>query len=154
LIDIFNNEKHETEDEIRYVTTMIIGKEIIEDQVLLRLTVVKDKRCNRNEKQKIVIEDLSVIGYLSDYGDSNAPANERQPFYAFNQTSKNDVINNHEILLELERNFIRKMDIVQTMMGTTEPDTRIFGPDLPSRTELESHKVTRNIGEDMKSNFF
>ena len=155
LIDIFNNEKHETEDEIRYITTLIVGKETVDDQILIKIAVVLDKRCNTGKKQKVVLEEINIIGYLSDYGDSNDPEkNPKEPFYEFSQLTKNDVINNHEILLELERNFVRKMDSVQTMLGTTEPDTRIFGSELPLKSTLESHKVTRSIVDDMKNNYF
>lgn len=155
LVDIFNNEKHSTLDEIKYITTLIIGKEHVDDQLMLRLSVVKDKRCkSKSIKQKIVIEDLTIIGYLSDYGDSNAPENERESFYAFNSTSKSDVINNHQIIQELEKNFTKRMDTVQIMMSSVDPDERIFGASLPPRTDLESHKVTRNVIDDMKSSFF
>lgn len=154
LIDIFNIEKHYTEDETRYLFVMIVGKEYIEDQAMIRVAVVKDNKCNKEQRGKLTLEEINIVGYLSDYGDSAEPKNTREPFYAFNQMTKNDVINNHEILLELERNFVKKMDSVQTMLGTTEADTRIFGPDLPSRSELESHKATRSIFEDMEDRFF
>lgn len=155
LIDIFNNEKHSTEDETRYITTIILGKDYVDDQIMIKLAVVKDNRCfSAGQKGKLTLEEINIIGYLSNYGDSSEPQNTREPFYAFNQMTKNDVINNHEILLELERNFIKKMDSVQTMLGTTEPDTRIFGPDLPPRSDLDSHKVTRTVFEDMEDKFF
>ena len=47
-----------------------------------RVSSVKDKRCDGQQKEKMVLEEINVIGYLSDYGDSNEATNTREPFYA------------------------------------------------------------------------
>lgn len=150
LIDIFNYEKYETEDEIKYSMIIILGKSLVDDQILIKLSVVKNKIYSNTLLQKIILEEINIMGYLSDYGDSNEPKNTREPFYAFNQMTKSDIINNHNILSELEKNFNSKMNIVQNMLGTTEPDTLIFKPELIKNKS----NISRTIVDDMNSNYF
>ncbi len=79
LIAILKVQKYETEDQVKYLTEIVIQKENIEDQMILSIGFVQDTTPLRDErlffavKEKIylqiTIENISIVGYLSKKGN-------------------------------------------------------------------------------------
>jgi len=78
LIAINLVQKYETEDEIKYSCDIVIQKENVDDQMVIKTHFVQDKRPlvdeqdffkPKNIEMKVVIEGIDIVGFLSKYGD-------------------------------------------------------------------------------------
>jgi hypothetical protein len=92
LIKVDKLEKYETDDEIRYIIFLIVKKKTARDQMLLKLSLVKDKKdvnldreffdSDKSEyRSPVRIEDVYVMGYF--YPNSFGNKSVRDKFYDF-----------------------------------------------------------------------
>jgi hypothetical protein len=77
IIKVNKIQKYETEDEIRYVIELVIQKRNVDDQMIIKPSLVVDKRPLENEDNfffnkkidlKVLIEEIFITGYLSNSG--------------------------------------------------------------------------------------
>lgn len=92
LIKVDKMEKYETDDEIRYILFLIVKKKTARDQMLLKVSIVKDKKdvnldrdffdSDKSEfESSIRIEEAFVVGYF--YPNSFGEKSVRDKFYDY-----------------------------------------------------------------------
>ena len=114
LISIDKVQKYETEDEIRYIITFIAQKENVEDQIILKASLVQDKRMIHDEDNFFVshnielrtgLEGVDIVGYMSDYGmdDKKNYVMKRDKYYGVDNMEYNDITDPKYVLRELSK---------------------------------------------------
>lgn len=163
LLSIFRIQKYETDDEIKYVITMVLSKENVKDQMILKVSFVEDKRIYNEENNffkdkensitKMVIEEFSIVGFLSEYGE-DIYVTDKDDLYNFEDLEKNDFIDNKKIVETLNDRYKKRMEETDFRNAMLDEDGRVSRLSLDDLTKYESVKGTRNIFDDMKCSFF
>ena len=114
LIKIDSVEKFITEEQINIIVHMIVQKKNVSDQMVIRVSYIMDNvdmNADRNFNKTNVapdynvrIEEIYVIGYLTDYryGDTNI---NRKDFYEFTNIEKDDMMDQELILKTLKDKY-------------------------------------------------
>jgi hypothetical protein len=114
LIKIDAVEKFITEEQINIIIHMIVQKKNVDDQMIIRVSYIMDNvdiNAERNfnkdnvaPEYNIRIEQIYVIGYLTDYryGDTNT---NRKDFYEFVNIEKDDMIDQDLIIKTLKEKY-------------------------------------------------
>lgn len=160
LVTIDKVQKYETEDEIKYVCHLILGKKNVCDQMLMRASLVQDKRALHDEnnffksreiEMRVALEELFVVGYLSDYGldATKQYVMNRDKFYNIDEMEHNNLTDPKDVLKELTRRHRRnerEMNYRNTMF---DEEGRDFHHNMPHPYDYSSYQVTRTIYDDM-----
>lgn len=114
LIKIDAVEKFITEEQINIIIHMILQKKNVDDQMIVRISYIMDNvdiNVDRNfnkdniaPEYNIRIEQIYVIGYLTDYryGDTNT---NRKDFYEFTNIEKDDMMDQDLIIKTLKDKY-------------------------------------------------
>lgn len=114
LIKIDSVEKFITEEQINIIVHMIVQKKNVSDQMVIRVSYIMDnvdmnadRNFNKNNiapDYNVRIEEIYVIGYLTDYryGDTNV---NRKDFYEFVDIEKGDMMDQNLILKTLKDKY-------------------------------------------------
>lgn len=112
LIKIEHSEKYETDDEIKFTIVLIVQKKNVDDQMVIQISFVVDKRdCNlerdffvKNKEtyeRSVQIEEISILGFLLPDDSSNRT--NRDKFYDFEKISNGEMFSKKEIIKELNK---------------------------------------------------
>lgn len=159
LVEIEKAEKYETEDEIKFVIYFIIQKLNVNDQMIVKLSLVQDKRNLTDERlffskepieMKIVIEEIFVIGYLSNEGMESyeSPADD---FYNFEGLSDNNIMDQRVIVNELNKKYKQRMAEMQNRNALLGNDGCNLKEHLNYIANSDSYQTTRTIFDDFKA---
>lgn len=132
LLKIDKVKRYESEDEIKYDCFLLLQKEGIDDQMVLRASLVQDKRSIHDENDffkshdivmRVAIEELYIIGFLSNKGmDANAQYdNMKKQYYAVADTETNDITDPKYIMAELNKRHAiksREMNYRNSLLDT------------------------------------
>jgi hypothetical protein len=99
LIKMDHAEKYETEDELKYLIFMIIQKKNVDDQLVVKVSFVVDKRdwnLDReffNKKKNtyetsVKIEDVAIVGFTTK--NKFGKVSSREDFYNFKQSANSN----------------------------------------------------------------
>jgi hypothetical protein len=114
LVKIDEVEKFLTEEQINIIVHMIVQKKNVSDQMVIRVSYIMDnvdinadRNFNKNNiapEYNVRIEEIYVIGYLTDYryGDTNT---NRKDFYEFTNIEKDDMMDQELILKTLKDKY-------------------------------------------------
>jgi hypothetical protein len=114
LLKIDEVEKFITEEQINIIVHMVIQKKNVSDQMVIRVSYIMDNvdiNADRNFNKDNVapdynvrIEEIYVIGYLTDYryGDTNT---NRKDFYEFTDIEKGNMLDQDLILKTLKDKY-------------------------------------------------
>ena len=114
LVKIDAVEKFITEEQINIIVHMIIQKKNVSDQMIIKVSYIMDNVDINNDRNfnkdniapeyNIRIEEIAIIGYLTDYryGDTNI---NRKDFYEFNNIEKDDMIDQELIIKTLKDKY-------------------------------------------------
>lgn len=123
LLKIDNIDKYETSDQLKYSIYLILQKPSSIDQMIVKVSFVIDKSDANLEREffdknknsyetKIVIEEISIIGFLIKTG-SGKPKTQRQKFYDYDGFSEGRLISEKDVIeqlnkkrKEIEENFV------------------------------------------------
>lgn len=169
LIKITDIEKYETKSEIRYICTIIIQKINVDDQMILKLSFIKNNtKTNKKlyilndlnsdniydkeskEPLEIIIEEIFVVGFLTDEGLPND--NKHEDFYDFKGLNYNDVINNKTIIKELIKKYNNRTRENLNFTACLDESSRIFHNELRDIITSNSYQCTRSIYDDLNNN--
>lgn len=121
LLSIDRVEKYETDDELKYVIFLFIKKKYINDQLLIKVSFVMDKKLinedrdffknklEKNNKElnknimelEIIIEDIFVVGYMTLNNTIDTMGKKPDDFYNFEGLENQNMLNDKVILKEL-----------------------------------------------------
>jgi len=131
LINISNAEKFETMSEIRYICNLVIQKEGVEDQMLLKIKLTFDKK-RKNGKYEVSIEEMFVIGFLT-FIQTGRDVND---VHDITLAEVNGITEDNVIIHELNKKFEEKARLMnqfgnnlgeeEKMMYESMPDTRFL----------------------------
>lgn len=126
LIKIDNINKYETLKELKYCVYLILQKNNVTDQMVVKVSFVIDKsdvdlereffdKNKNNCETKIIIEEISIIGFMIRTGFGQ-PKTQRQKFYDYDGFTDGRTISEKDVIKqlndkkrEIEKNFIAHM---------------------------------------------
>jgi hypothetical protein len=160
LVNIEQVQKYETEDEVKYSCTLVLQKEGVEDQMLVKADFVRDKRPLRDENNfffttnveiNIVIENVFILGYLSDQGNDHRLQydGDAVKFYDYNKLEHNNLVDPQYIMSELEGKYKKRTKEMQQRNAMLDEEGQAFHRELPSPYDLSNIRETRSIIDDM-----
>lgn len=147
LIGIQKVTKYETDKEIKYECILIVQKEGVSDQLVVKADFVLTKGL-KNPQIHVVIEFINIMGFLSVNGMSNDRL-EADDFYNFKHLEKNNMTASNTIMRELLKKYELRNRLMQEKIDQMEPAVYDTYQELPFMDSYESHKVTRNITDDI-----
>ncbi len=162
LIAIKFVQKYETEDEIKYSCQIVVQKANVEDQLVLKVSFVQDKRPLRDENNffvtknidmRIIIEDVYIVGYLSKEGTDYRLATDgnfgEEKYFDYNNMEKNDLTDPKYVQKILMDKYKQRMTEVQYRNAMLDEEGQTFHKGLPNLYEYPNIKATRTIFDDM-----
>jgi hypothetical protein len=193
LIKIDNVEKQSTEFETKYACTIIMQKVNVGDQVIVKVTFVRDNiniddereffrdlddagsigtnygrnydknrgtgrctgrstgrgrnRLHKNPTSNIVIEQIFIVGFLTDEGVNEG--SKKEDFYHFKGLETNDIIDNKKIMRELIKKYKKKASEDLEFAASLDEDGRLFHNELRDVSSYDAFKCTRSIYDDL-----
>jgi len=156
LIAVNSVEKRETEDEIKYTSTIIIQKLNVDDQMILRVAFIQDKRPLNNEdlffKQSkiqlfVSIESIFIEGYLSKHGDDAKMMfdDEQVKYYNIDNMEHNDLTDPKYIRSVLMDVYKRRTQEMEQRNALLDEEGQEFHKSLPHPYLFDNILGTRTI---------
>lgn len=160
LIAIQKVQKYETEDEIKYAIKLVVQKANTDDQMVLQCSFVQDKRPLRDENNffetknidmKIVIEDVYVIGYLSNDGPvSNQQYDlDKTKYYFYDKMEVNNLTDPKYIQKVLLDKYKQRTDEMEHRNAMLDEEGQDYHRKLPTEYDYSNIVGTRTIFDDM-----
>lgn len=143
LIQYSDITRYATENEMRYVVYVILGRELSRDQMLVKVNFIEDYKMPRN----IIIENIDIIGFIAvravglQYVDINN-------YYNFDSLEDNNMIDINKLMNELEYKRQIKTQLMQERIGDLHPDDKYTHMQIEPN-KYQSFKNTRTIYEDI-----
>ena len=161
LIAVERVQKYETEDEIRYVIQFVLQKMNVNDQLILKASFVQDKRplqdednffVTKNIDMRIIIEDIFVIGVLSDEGPIDTQQQfqiNKEKYFDYNKLEENQLTDPKYIQKMLMKRYRERSIEMQQRNDLLDEEGRDFYRTLPSIYDYSNITGTRTIFDDM-----
>ena len=142
LVAIQLVQKYETEDEIKYAVDMVLQKQGVEDQMVVKGSFVQDKRPLRDENNffytrnidlKVVIEDLNIVGFLSNDGVDEKLNFDQQAtkYYDYNMMEQNNMTDPKYIQRVLMDKYRRRTQEMEQRNAMLDEEGQEFHAELP-----------------------
>lgn len=162
LIAVKLVQKYETEDEIKYAIELVIQKASVDDQMVIKASFVQDKRPMRDENNffytriidlKVVIEDLYIIGFLSNDGvdDKLNFDYEANKYYDYNQMEVNNMTDPKYIQRVLMDKYRQRTQEMEQRNAMLDEEGQEFHAQLPHIYDYSNIRGTRTIFDDMNT---
>jgi len=159
LIKIMFIQKYETEDEIKYACKLILQKEGVEEQIMIKASFVQDKTplndennffVSKNIEMKIVIEEIYILGYLSNRGlDSSIEFdNLGDDFYNYDNLERNNMTDPQYIQKVLLDKYQQRNFEMGQRVAMLDEEGKLFHKELPHVYDYSNIKSTRTIFDD------
>jgi hypothetical protein len=162
LISIQLVQKYETEDEIKYLCEIILQKENVQDQIIIKTSFVQDKRPLYDENNfniiskvelRVIIEDIFIVGYLSKDG-SDAKLqydNDAVKFFNYDDMEQNNMTDPKKIQKILLKKYKQRTQEMQQRNALLDEEGQTFHKDLPNLYDFSNIRSTRTIFDDMNN---
>lgn len=160
LVSIKHVQMYETDDEIKYSIEIILQKQNVDDQMIIKVSFVQDKRplvdennffVSKNIKLKIVIEDLFILGYLSK-GGNNAIREfdgDKTKFFEYENMERNDLVDPKYIQKVLMEKYAERTNEMEGRNAMLDQEGQNFHKTLPHMYDFSNIRGTRTIFDDM-----
>ena len=157
LIQIDQVDKYKTDFEIKYVINIIIQKLNVEDQMIVKISFVRDLR-DKKIPYNMIIEEIFIVGFLTneqqnmETDDNNLAGPNRKAFYDFKglETSNmTDIIDNKTIVKELNKKYDHLNQANKNFISHLDQESRKFQEELPPMSDLDAFKCTRTVYDDL-----
>lgn len=149
-IDSIN--KFETNFQIRYEITLIIYKKNTDDDLVIKISLVRDKRLpnNHNYKTNIIIEFIYVIGFFTKNAiDTNAKSPDN--FYIFDNIDNQKISDRESIIKQLRNKLIQRNNNINNFNNSLDNEMKNFKLGLPHLSNYDSYKITQTIYDDLNN---
>ncbi len=160
LIQILKVDKYQTEDEIKFVIYLVLQKDFVDDQMLLKASFiqniansgsVENNFFKKNKKTKqnmhVIVEELDVQCYLSHFGE-NTLKFDSQDFYQFDQLEQTEMIDDRTIAKELLDKHKQRMEETQYRIAMLDEEGR-ERYNVQNISNSQSYQATTTIFDDM-----
>jgi len=145
LVTFSDITKYETDEEIRYTCKVILSKEKVKDQLVIKISIVIPKNA---ENMHLIVEEISVVGYMTEQG-LGIDKIEEDNFYWFDGLEENNMLDGTTIAKELINKYnIREKDM-QEKIDNLDEDSKLKYYDTPSQATYKSYQLTETIFDDM-----
>jgi len=162
LIKITSVMKYETEDEIRYICDIILQKKHVDDQMILRCSFVQDKRPLKDENNffvtktvamRVVIEELSILGFLSKEGTDGRLLydQDKELYYNVNLMENNNLTDPRDIMRVLDENYKQRNREMNQLTAMLDEEGQNFHRTLPKLYEFDNIRGTRTVYDDLSN---
>ena len=165
LIKIDHVEKYESEDEIKYATYLILKKKNVEDQMVIKVSFVLDKKLlndervvfmvdsdksNNSVKLSAVIEEIYTLGFMvrQGIGRSNQP---RDKFYNFKSLEKDGILDQDAIISELNMKLKERSKERDSFLRNLDDEVLQQKLEVPHLANMQSYQATQTIYDDILS---
>jgi len=140
--------KFETDDEIKYVIYMILHKQGVMDQILLKVSTIIDKRIQRDENNffnvnvtyqndndytfkpnfnvEAVIEEIDVLGFFTEKFGTFKSEDFGIKYAKYDELTYNNMTSNKYIRKVLLDKYNKRNDDINRRNATLDDDGRIF----------------------------
>lgn len=158
-----------TEDQIRFTIYIIIQKENVSDQMVLRIHFfmeredlgnndrddranfftkgLKDENDNEiNENQIVIIEQIFVIGFLTDSGKPKTRMDKFHEYEGINY--ENGMIDQEKVIKMMLIKHKERENELNAFLNTTDNETKEIH-DIPGIDSYSQYKNTRTIMDDL-----
>lgn len=160
LISVRYVQKYETEDEIKYNIDMILQKDNVNDQIIIKASFVQDKRPlhdenyffkTRNIDMKVTIEQLTIVGYLSNDGDDAIRQfdGDEEKWYDYNKMEYNNMTDPKYIQRILMEKYRQRTEEMEQRNAMLDEEGQQFHKELPHVYDFSNIKGTQTIFDDM-----
>lgn len=149
LLTILKSEKYETDDEIRYITRIVIYKKDIPEQMLIKVSFMMPRKFPHS----VIIEELDMLGIYTDYGEFADSYHDTQ-LYNFDGLEETDMLDDRHIVEELLAKYKKRTEELNYRNSLLDKDSQQFHKELPSLDNYDAYKVTKSITDDMKCSYF
>lgn len=115
IIKVDKVEKAESDSQVKYTVFMIVQKLNVSDQMVLKVSFVLDKidlntdrnffKSNTPTDLNVSLDDMFVIGYMSDLSFGVNNDNSRTDFYTFERTDQTNILDQKDILKQLKKKY-------------------------------------------------
>lgn len=158
-IDIVGTEKYETEDEVKYSINVIIQKKNINDQMLINIQIIQDKRplldednFNKTEniELKVIIEYIYILGFYTNHKTviNNEDNNEQEKYYNVTDIENNDITDPKYIMEVLDDKYKQRNKEMNNLTAMLDEEGQNFHNGLPHIYDFSGVKNTRTIYDD------
>jgi hypothetical protein len=106
-----------TDSQTRYDIFMIVQKENSYDQMVIKVSFVTDREDMNNDRNffkddmtvdlNVHIEDLFVIGFMTNHSYGSQNVSMRQDFYTFDNVEKDGMMDQDEIIKQLKKKYMQ-----------------------------------------------
>lgn len=172
LVKMESAEKYATEYETQYIITLILQKVNTADQMIIKISFVKDNTSNNINKERtffdditvdfsnktkhnnklkdspnMVIEEIFIIGFLTNEGlhENSALNNDKLDFYNFNGLNDSDITDNHTIAQELIHKKLEQQKEMNSFTASLSlEDKQNQHLNLPSTQDYNSNKFIKH----------
>lgn len=159
LVEIQNSEQHTSNDQIRFIVHIVIQKTNTNDQMILKVLffMERDNLENRdnffekkihdtNESKTVIIEQVFVIGYLSDNGNMKTNSDNFHNYH--NITNSDGTIDQERVIKAMLQKHGKRSKELNSFMCSVDDETKELH-NVPSLDDYENIKNTRTIINDL-----
>jgi hypothetical protein len=165
LIGIQQSEMSKTDDQIRIAITMVVQKQNVKDQMVLKIYFFMEREDMSNDRddretfftknidddnllndKNVIIEQIFVVGYLSDDGK---PRRQSDNFHNYGNVQRMDgTIDQEQVIkIMLEKHKEREKEL-NTFLCSVDDETKQIH-DVPGIDSYSVYKNTRTIMDDL-----
>ncbi len=160
LITVRFVQKYETEDELKYSCDIVIQKKNVDDQMILKADFVQDKRPLHDEnnffkssiiEMKVWIENVYVVGYLSQYGDDSTKQydGDDKKYYDYNKLEYNNLVDPKYVQKVLMEKYRQRNEEMEQRTALLDEEGQNFHRELPHIYDFSNIRGTQTIFDDM-----
>ena len=146
LLEYSNITKYETDDEVKYIVDIKIGREKSKIEQIIKIHFTFKK----NDVKNVIIERINILGYVSKiytkqiYQDINN-------YYDFKNLDDNNLFDSKNIIKELDTKYMIREKLMQEQIDNLHPDDKDAHMYIKPE-DYESYKTTQTIYDDILGN--
>ncbi|ARF10560.1 hypothetical protein Hokovirus_2_87 [Hokovirus HKV1] len=170
IISIRDVQKFETDDEIKYVILLTLHKINVQDQIIIRLSLVLNKKTIRNEDEfwktkvkyendytfvpnydiQMIIENIDIVGYLTIKQTSETENDGDNNLYCkYDELEYGNVTDAKYIQKELLKKYAQRNDEINKRNATLDEEGQEFHRSMIGTYDYPNIKNTQTIFDDM-----
>lgn len=160
LVAIKMVRKYETDDEIKFSIDIVLQKENVNDQMIIRAEFVQDKRPLMDEgnffttsmiELRVTIENIFIIGFLSDEGPDSQKEFDgtATKFYDYNELEFNGMTDPRYIQKILMEKYRQRNEEMENRTAMLDEEARDFHRTLPTIYDFSNIRGTQSIFDDI-----
>lgn len=101
FVDVYEQQTYKSLNDVKYDITFAVRKKNVIDQLLININVTKPKYINNKTTKELIINDVSIHGYLTSNDIIVNDMNDKH--YDYKDTIKNNITNDYEIINYMEK---------------------------------------------------